>query len=99
MEAVASGPTSVVGSDGSPVAWECAPAVLVFPQVAGVPESELTPLSAGEALLELAPNVLLTEPRSSQAHLDALAELVAASECFRLATGTDLVETLGGLLG
>ena len=70
-------------------------------QVAGVPESELTPLSAGEALLELAPNVLLTEPRSSQAHLDALAELVAASECFRLATGTDLEEAarrVGGLL-
>ena len=86
---------------GAPVVWECAPAVLVFPQVAGVPRSELTPLSAGEALLELAPNVLLTEPRSSQAHLDALAELVAASRCFRLATGTDLEEAarlVGGLL-
>jgi hypothetical protein len=86
---------------GTPVAWECAPAVLVFPRVAGVRMSELTPLSAGEALLELAPNVLLTEPRSSQAHLDALAELVAASECWRLATGTDLEEAarlVGGLL-
>lgn len=77
---------------GTPVVWECAPAVLVFPRVAGVRHSELAPLSPGEALLELAPNVLLTEPRSSQAHLDALAELVAASECFRLATGTDLEE-------
>ena len=44
----------------------------------------------GEALLELAPNVLLTEPRSSQAHLDALAALVEASACYRLATGRDL---------
>ncbi len=86
---------------GAPVAWECAPAVLVFPRVAGVRHSELEPLSAGEALLELAPNVLLTEPRSSQAHLDALAALVEASECFRLATGTDLdeaVRAVGGLL-
>ena len=79
---------------GTPVVWECAPAVLVFPRVAGVRHSELTPLSPGEALLELAPNVLLTEPRSSQAHLDALAELVAASACFRLATGTDLEEAV-----
>ncbi len=86
---------------GAPVVWECAPAVLVFPQVAGVRHSELEPLSPGEALLELAPNVLLTEPRSSQAHLDTLAALVAASRCFRLATGTDLEEAVrivGGLL-
>jgi hypothetical protein len=86
---------------GAPVVWECAPAVLVFPRVAGVRHSEIAPLSPGEALLELAPNVLLTEPRSSQAHLDALAELVAASDCWRLATGTDLEEAVrivGGLL-
>jgi hypothetical protein len=58
-------------------------------------------LSPGEALLELAPNVLLTEARSSQAHLDVLAELVERSDCYRLATGTDLqgaVELLGALL-
>ena len=81
--------------------WECAPAVLVFPRVAGLPASELTPLSPGEALLELAPNVLLTEARSSQGHLDTLAELVERSACYRLETGTDLesaVELLGGLL-
>ena len=79
---------------GTPVVWECAPAVLVFPRVAGARHSELEPMSPGEALLELAPNVLLTEPRSSQAHLDALAELVAASDCYRLATGTDLEEAV-----
>jgi hypothetical protein len=72
------------------VVWECAPALLVFPRVAGTRESALEPLARPEALLELVPNVLLTEPRSSQAHLDALAELVARSECYRLATGTDL---------
>jgi hypothetical protein len=72
------------------VVWECEPALLVYPRIAGRPESVLTPLDPGEALLELASNVLLTEPRSSQAHLDVLAELVEASECYRLETGTDL---------
>jgi hypothetical protein len=86
---------------GVPVVWECAPAALVFPRVAGVRTSELTPLSPAEALIELAPNVLLTEARSSQGHLDALAELVERSDCYRLATGTDLeaaVERLGELM-
>ncbi|HEX2642670.1 MAG TPA: hypothetical protein VHU81_06740 [Thermoanaerobaculia bacterium] len=74
----------------SEVVWECAPGALVFPRVAGTAESALTPLDPAEALFELAPNVLLTEPRSSQAHLDALAALVEASACYRLATGRDL---------
>jgi hypothetical protein len=75
---------------GAEVVWECAPGHLVFPRVAGRAESRLIPLEAGEALLELAPNVLLTEPASSQAHLDALAALAAASSCWRLETGRDL---------
>jgi hypothetical protein len=75
---------------GTAVVWECEPALLVFPRVAGAAASALAPMSRGEALLELAPNVLLTEPVSSQAHLDALAELVERSECWRLETGTDL---------
>ncbi|MDX6484330.1 MAG: hypothetical protein QOE95_2101, partial [Gaiellaceae bacterium] len=86
---------------GAPVVWEGRPAVLVVPRVSGERASALTPLSPGEALLELAPNVLLTEARSSQAHLDVLAELVERSDCYRLATGTDLqgaVELLGALL-
>jgi hypothetical protein len=89
------------GAGGVRVIWQAAPALLVFPRVAGVPESRLVPMDRGEALLELAPNVLLTEPRSAQAHLDALAELVERSECWRLATGTDLneaVQRVAGLL-
>jgi len=76
---------------GCRIAWETRPAVLVFPRVAaGRTESRLTPLDPFEALLELAPNVLLTEPVSSQAHLDALGELAQASRCYRLETGRDL---------
>ncbi len=76
------------------VVWECEPALLVFPQVAGVRESRLAPMPKDEALLELAPNVLLTDPESSQAHFDALAELVERSDCWRLETGTDLDEAV-----
>ncbi len=79
---------------GARIAWECEPAVLVFPRVSGCSRSELRPIDPGEALLELAPNVLLTEPRSSQAHLDALAELARLSRCYRLETGTDLDEAV-----
>lgn len=76
---------------GCRIAWETRPAVLVFPRVAaGRTESRLTEIDPFSALLELAPNVLLTEPASSQAHLDALGELAQASRCYRLETGRDL---------
>ncbi|HEX5760475.1 MAG TPA: hypothetical protein VF121_14915 [Thermoanaerobaculia bacterium] len=75
---------------GAAVAWECAPAVLVLPRVVPGSESRLAPIDPGEALVELVANVLLTDPVSSQAHLDALAELAAASRCYRLETGSDL---------
>jgi hypothetical protein len=84
---------------GARIAWECEPAVLVFPRVSGRPRSELRPIDAGEALFELAPNVLLTQPGASQAHLDALAELARASRCYRLETGTDLGEAAALLRG
>ena len=84
-----------VRADPARIVWESEPAVLVFPRVSGRPRSELRPVDAGEALLELAPNVLLTEPASSQAHLDALAGLARASRCYRLETGTDLDEAVG----
>jgi hypothetical protein len=83
-----------IRADTARIVWESEPAVLVFPRVSGRPRSELRPIDAGEALLELAPNVLLTEPASSQAHLDALAGLARASRCYRLETGTDLDEAV-----
>ncbi|MEO7555592.1 MAG: hypothetical protein ABIV94_03185, partial [Acidimicrobiales bacterium] len=47
----------------------CRPAVLVLAAVAHSGHSTLAPVSAAEALVELAPNVLLTEAGSVQAHL------------------------------
>jgi hypothetical protein len=75
---------------GAALPGEAAPGLLVFPRISGRAESALAPLDPGEALIELASNVLLTEPASSQAHLDALAALVAASSCWRLEAGRDL---------
>ena len=56
--------------------WECAPEAMIFPQPGKSSGSILTPMPKAEALVQLVCNVLRTEPRSSQAHLDALAGLV-----------------------
>lgn len=68
----------------------CRPAVLVFPRITHTARSVLIPLTSDVALLELVPNVLLTTPRASQAHLDVLAELVNTSMCYRLEMGRDI---------
>lgn len=80
------------------IAWECQPAVLVFPRVAHAAQSVVTPIDRDEALLELVPNILLTAPEASQAHLDVLAELCNTCSCYRLETGRDL-DTLPDLIG
>jgi hypothetical protein len=84
---------------GAGIVWESEPAAVVFPRVSGRARSTLAPIDAGEALLELAPNVLLTEPRASQDHLDALAALASSCRCYRLETGSDLDEAAGLLCG
>lgn len=74
---------------GCALARPAAPAVLLFPEVAPSGTTALEQVGPEEAVLELAPNVLLTEPVSSQAHLDALAELVEGSRTYRIRVGTD----------
>ena len=68
---------------------ECAPSVLIFPRIADSDESWLEPIQGADALLELVPNVLLTDADASQAHLDALGQLIRQSQCWRLETGRD----------
>ena len=69
---------------------ECRPNVLVFPRISGSEQSVLNTIERNEALMELAPNILLTDPAASQAHFDALAALVEQCTCYRLETGSDL---------
>jgi hypothetical protein len=80
--------------------WDCTPQAMVFPKP-NAPgkstESTLAPMPKSEALMQMVCNVLRTEPRSSQAHLDALAALVRDCPCYRLQTGRDF-DRLPGLL-
>ncbi len=66
------------------------PVALVTPRLTPGRRSELEPLSPAEARLELLPNVLLTDPTRSQAHLDLLAHLVRTVPCYTLVLGSDL---------
>jgi hypothetical protein len=75
---------------GAKVVPRSTPKVLVFPRVVAQPDSQLLAMRGDEALLELLPNVLLTEARSSQAHLNALTQLAKTCRCFRLHTGQNL---------
>jgi hypothetical protein len=84
---------------GAEVVWQCRPVILVFPRVAASGRSTLAPMDQGEALLEILPNILLTESASSQQHLDVLTELVSSCACYRLETGTDFGELANRLAG
>lgn len=84
---------------GAQIAWSCRPVALVFPRVSGRSRSTLTPMERDQALLEIMPNILLSEPASSQRHLDMLGQLVASCACYRLETGTDFEEVATLLRG
>jgi hypothetical protein len=83
---------------GAPIAWSAQPAAVVFPRIGQSETSRLEPMAAQDALLEMLPNVLLTDPVACQAHLAALAQLSAQTPCYRLWTGRDFLD-LPGLLG
>jgi hypothetical protein len=61
----------------------------VIPRISEAETSVVTRMDPDEALLEMVPNVLLTEANSCRAHLDALSELVTSTPCYRLETGRD----------
>ena len=68
----------------------CRPAVLLFPRVEEGPSPHLESLSPSEALVELMPNVLVTEPDATQAHMDMLGELVRTVPGYRFRPGPDV---------
>lgn len=67
----------------------CRPSALVFPRISGTRTSVLSPMPRDDALLAIVPNVLLTQARAAQAHLDVLAQIVQTIPCYRLDTGRD----------
>ena len=69
---------------------EVEPAFLLFPTRGSSPRTRVRPMSRDDALLELLPNVLVTEPVATQAHLNILSELVETSAAYRLEVGSSL---------
>lgn len=83
---------------GAEQLWSCVPQLLLFPQVVAEGPSRLEALDPKEALLRLVPDVLLTEPVAAQAHLRALAALLANVDCRVLRAGPDLNESVQRIL-
>jgi len=74
---------------GSELVCEAKPGAILIPRISGKETSVVRPIGADEALLEIVSNVLLSEPRSCQEHLNVLSELVRDTPCHRLETGRD----------
>jgi hypothetical protein len=66
------------------------PVALVFPHVAADRPSAIAQLPSGDALLRLVPDVLLTEPTTTQAHLAAVGALLERVSCHELRSGCDI---------
>ncbi|HEU5209719.1 MAG TPA: hypothetical protein VFU06_09920 [Longimicrobiales bacterium] len=67
----------------------CTPRLLLLPQIGEHAITVAEPVLPADALLDIVPNVLLTDARASQAHLDVLAMLTTQGRCWRLRTGRD----------
>jgi hypothetical protein len=74
---------------GTRVIAEAHPKAIILPRISGKETSVVTQIDSDEALLEIVPNVLLTEALACQGHLGVLAELVKQTACYRLDTGQD----------
>ena len=68
---------------------ESRPSLIVLPRISGKRESVMKRIDSDEALLEIVPNVLLTEQTVCQQHIRVLAQLVKQVDCYRLETGQD----------
>ena len=80
---------------GARVATSATAVAIVFPAIAPSGETTLEPMTAAEALVELGPNVLLTDAAMAQRHLDVLGDLARSAPAYRLAAGRDLVHAAG----
>ena len=86
---------------GRSPAAACQPRLMLFPEVAPERSTKLDPLDRGEALLRLAPDVLLTHEAHSRRHVSAIADLLATVDCYSVCSGHDLeraAELVRGLL-
>lgn len=82
---------------GAAVRESCTPAVLVVLSE-GARREGLEEIEADEALREILPSILLTDPATCAAHLQALAALTETATTFRVAPRPQLAETTARLL-
>jgi hypothetical protein len=75
---------------GVPLVTGCRPVALVAPNIVEGTGPVLEPLAPSDALLQLMPNVLLTDPAASQAHMDVLGQLVRTVPSYSFSPGSDL---------
>ena len=68
----------------------CDPVAIVFPEIDREHPSRIAEIDAGEALLRLVPDVLLTDEESTRRHLEAIGTLLGQVRCYRLRSGPDL---------
>jgi hypothetical protein len=78
---------------GTPALTTCEPRALLFPTVSPGDLSRVDPLDPGVALLRLVPDVLLTDPAATQAHLQMIASVLKQVGCHTLRSGADLERT------
>ena len=72
------------------VVTHATPVAIVFPQIVAGTVSRLEPLAGNEAWLRLVPDVLLTEPAATQAHLNTIAALTQQATSHTLYSSGDL---------
>jgi len=63
------------------------PGLVLLPRIGGMDSHELEPVAPDELLLELIPNVILTEQAAAQTQLDQLAELARRTPAYRVTLG------------
>jgi hypothetical protein len=68
----------------------CDPRVIVFPEVAPDLPSAVAAIDRGDALVRLAPDVLLTHTEATKAHVAAIGELLGQVRCYAVRSGYDL---------
>ena len=66
--------------------------VILAPYVTGKTETTVQPMSAGTALLNLAPSTIVQLPGAGQAALHTMAQLIRRLPCYRLEVGTDVTK-------
>jgi hypothetical protein len=79
---------------GATAVASCSPRALVLVEFASDEKSALVAVPKNDALVSLAPNVLLTDERSSQAHFTSLATLAREVPCYALRSGRDVAATV-----